>query len=775
MFLTAWCIALALLGPLALGLPVRWLLGGRRPLDEVAWVQAPFLGIGAIVLPLQAFVYLDVPVKYSFVGVWALALLLWAWLARSGQVRDSLRQCPHALLATVLAVYLVHGIGLVLVGTTHYVGRGWMDQYGYTAVAQFLHDLPFSTSMDQVDRQPFLFTALAPYPNGDVLKHDRIGAMIFQAFFAASSGGCAKTVFEPTILLCPALTVLAVYGLGRRFGMPSAVALATGATAGLLPSLTMLHLESFLSHALGTPFLLFLPALLAELEERGTWPALLTSAVVLATGVALYTELTPIFEVLVGACFAFSCLGKRRSWGRAGECLLLAASPLLLNPLSARTVWQIMMRLTRMPPSLEEHYPWALTLEGLVRIWFGDLTTGPKWRGALWPCGVLATAIGCYALARRSLHGLFAPSEEAETSPGSPAFCACVLALFLVPLGIVAKDVKHPYQFYKVLISVSPLLVLGLGFLVVPTVGGLAGRWRLLRFGVVVPLFALVSSGVALSTISMVLRTADAAPAPRSYVHLQLAPENRALADRLQSLRGRNVFYASENVYSGYWVTYYARHNKLYAIDPQPPFAVPYDPGPLPPDCLYLTRLDYPTLLPPNWLDERRVEWRSGPYVLWTPLHDDWAYLAHVVNPNGYDRPAPADFLWLGGPETTLRVLAGRSGGLRIRATCEPGPSLPGVAERTILLKGEEGFSSRVVVREGPHDFLVPVKRGLNRISLQALDAPTLPRLPSGEARPLLLGVKDLSLALVPKPTPAPSAAQAAAPSGPSGGGPQDP
>jgi hypothetical protein len=46
MFLAIWTIAVVRISLLAVGIPMGWLIGGRKPLDESAWIQVPFLGLG---------------------------------------------------------------------------------------------------------------------------------------------------------------------------------------------------------------------------------------------------------------------------------------------------------------------------------------------------------------------------------------------------------------------------------------------------------------------------------------------------------------------------------------------------------------------------------------------------------------------------------------------------------------------------------------------------------------------------------------------------------
>ena len=53
MALTIWCVTAVLGSILLAGIPVAWLLKGRRPLTGIDFLLAPFLGIAAILWLLQ--------------------------------------------------------------------------------------------------------------------------------------------------------------------------------------------------------------------------------------------------------------------------------------------------------------------------------------------------------------------------------------------------------------------------------------------------------------------------------------------------------------------------------------------------------------------------------------------------------------------------------------------------------------------------------------------------------------------------------------------------
>src|SRR5205823_5713434 len=110
MLATALCLLTALGSPLLVGVPVRWLLRRGQPLNERAWLEAPFVGLATLILALQNLVYLDVPLRRSVPWFWLAVGLLWlAVLWRRG-LRGSWRHFPGRVLTACVAVYLLQGL-----------------------------------------------------------------------------------------------------------------------------------------------------------------------------------------------------------------------------------------------------------------------------------------------------------------------------------------------------------------------------------------------------------------------------------------------------------------------------------------------------------------------------------------------------------------------------------------------------------------------------------------------------------------------------------------
>jgi hypothetical protein len=760
MIITIWCIAVVVISIVAVGVPLRWLLNSRRPLGILEWIEAPFLGIAAIVLVLQNLAYLDLSVRYTSVLVWILAGAGWAGMVRARQLSATLATAPKALFGTALAVYLLQGLGLLIVGAKYYVGRAWGDQYNYTVLAQFLVDQRFSTSMQEVGNRPYLANAID-------LKWDRIGQSILHSFFAVSSLQDTKTLFEPTILLSPALIVLAMYALARRFGQPHLIALAVAAAAGMLPGIAAIHLESFLSQALAVPLLLIMPVLLDRLIAQLTWAQITSCALVVAAIASIYTELWIILLGLMLLMLGLTALGSSRAQRLIGCWCLLALAPFVLNPISAIGILTILLRVGE--PVLGHLYPWAFAIEGIGRLWLGDLAAGgpQQLQSPMRAYALAVLAFGYYGLASTCTAKLsavagawHAPEQRREL-----AFGVGVLALALLPVLVIARDDQHAYQFYKLLLSICPLLVLGLVLvfqpnLSVPAQAGspafparLAERLALLAVGAVLV-------GGSAGTTMMALESTSLKPTSDRYNgYYLLAPELHEAQERLEALHNTNLFfYQTDSTWStGFlnaWLAYFARDNQIWLGNPQlngldlgaePETRQIINWDSIPDDVLVLSNMNaqLAALLPTHTL-----LWSNTVYQLWKPAGPYWLVPLKLENKYGLEQLGGEPFFWMGQEDTSIQLIASRSGIASLNASFILGPAEPDRPTRTLLVSNGAGYSQRLLLTSGARDILLPVRAGPNTITLRVLEPPTNPRYSNGDPRLLMLGVQRLQLAM---------------------------
>lgn len=702
-------LALTLALPLLLGLPLAWLLGGRQPLERDGWLLAPFLGLGALVLALQNLAYSDVPVARAAPLAWLAGLALWVPFVRSGAWRGARAQRPTAVLLAALGAFAVQGAALLAVGPQRWVGRLWPDQYGYTSTAQFLADEPYSTTLADMGQRAHLFRTLRPsmglLATPISLKENRIGQSLLQAFLATSLGRDAKPLFGPLIVLSSPLLVLSLTLLAGRLGLSPPLALLAGALGGLLPALALLQVESFLSHAL---VLGCFPAWLAALDQLGQRSSpgrLAAAALVLSFGFSVYSEMWAAFVALGLVVLGAHGLQQGRPLRALRDWGLLVLLTLLAHLRFLPSFFFFQQAAVR-EGAHQAIYPWAYQLEGLARLWLGDLA--PLGGPAATLVGLTLTALGALGLTL----GLGGGRPRLPLALGVLA-----LALGALPLRLTGR---HPYQFYKALLTAAPVLAVGLAALAARHREGWAGRLRAAPAGLALAL-ALAA------TLHMVLPTADARPAPRSNQAQLLAPEVQQAQRAVEALAGQKlVLGPGLTPLVNAWMIYYARRNETWLATPymardrlrESPEAAPLlDLARAPADALVLSRAGLPPLPP-----RARQLWSNPAYALWQPEPGPWVLLFDAGLPLELG-PRAATPLWLlsGGAARARVVLAGLDGEppLHLRWAARPARQAGGSLElapgrlATLELELVPGYNELALAREsGPTGRLRAVAAG---------------------------------------------------------------
>lgn len=700
----AAAVALTLALPLLCGLPLAWLLLGRKALDAQDWLLAPYLGLGALVLVLQNLVYSDVPVARATPFVWLAGLGLWGFFVRFGGWRAARAAWPGQALLVALAVFALQGAALLAIGPQRWVGRLWDDQYGYTSMAQFFRDERYSLTIGEIGQRAHLFRTLRPsmgrFALPLALKENRVGQSMLQAFLAASLGRDAKPLFGPLIVLAAPLLALTLVLLAGRLGLPPPLALLAGALGGLLPALTLLQVESFLSHAL---VLGCFPAWLVALDDLGARPSagrLAVATLLLSFGFSDYCEMWAAFAAL--GLLVLGAHGLRR--GRLLRALrdwgLVVLLTLLAN-LRFVPRFFVFQQIATTERTHEAIYPWAYRPEGLAWPWLGDLTPlgGSLAAGA----GLALTALGALGLAGR----LGAGRARLPLALG-----ALALGLGALPLRLTGQ---HPYQFYKTLLTGAPALALGLVALAGRPRGGGSRRAPLAVAG-------LALAAAAAATLHLVWPTARPVPGPRSNQAQLLAPEVQELQRRLEALAGHQlVLGPGLPPLLNAWLAYYARGNEVWLATPymsRDRLRESREAEPLldltraPVEALVLTRTSLPA--PPPGAE---VWWESSAYSLWRPQPGPWLILFDVGAPVELG-PRGARLWLLGGTAGRARLTARTAGGggpLAVAWSARPAPQagraeLAPAATLSLELELAPGYNEVTLTRlSGETRLLTPV------------------------------------------------------------------
>ncbi|QJX00934.1 hypothetical protein [Frigoriglobus tundricola] len=443
---TAWCLSVAFLVPWVVGVPVAWFARGCRALRPADWLWVPFLGLTAIVCPLQSLcVFADLPLARTVPAFGIVTGTVWAVMMCFRAGRRSVRSLPWRVVALTLIVYLGQGAGVIVRGVESYRGDLQSDQYPYVVLAQFLMDEPFSTDRPDLSDRAWLVLPLD-------LKPDRIGQSVVHGFIAVAAGHNALDTFFPTLLLGPGLMVPAVFLLGTQCGLSRFWTTWAALAAGLAPGVEVLVSLCFLSHSLGDTALVAFLASVIRLARAGGSFSLVGAMATFVLGCSVYTEFAPLFVGVGGAALAAGVVrGHLRLLRAAGLVAALVLS-LGLNPaavIGAQGVWQ---RGTGAGATMTTGHRTSVWVSA---VWLNfDKAGAMKQRPArtyshAFVYGSTAAALlGAGALVVRALR------SRRRLLPT----VACV-SLLLPPLALWIKRPEAAYAVGKLVLTLAPVLV----------------------------------------------------------------------------------------------------------------------------------------------------------------------------------------------------------------------------------------------------------------------------------------------------------------------------
>jgi hypothetical protein len=418
-------------------------------------------------------------------------------------------------------------------------------------------------------------------------------------------------------------------------------------------------------------------------------------------------------------------------------------------------------------------YPWAFSVEGLSRIWLGDLTIqhSAKAQGLIRITTVIATAMGYLGVLKAWLDRLYAGGLSRDDKRVHYQFScvSCVLALCLLPLLVIAKDSEHAYQYYKLFLTISPLLVLGIALFWQRPVPPTTVR---IKWYPAVPVqisLSLVLIGAIIGTGRLAWRAGHAKAQARSSASLLLTPDIRQLQERLRKLPASDLVQALNEPFLNSWSSYFARNHRVWLCCPDiTNFRLKEDlPANTEPQSIRLDSGDCVTILPGQgtlnvkdlpdhvvilWEKAQIFQtvspgdlsgvWSGGSFRLSQSVSNGWAVPVGVdAYLEQYDGKS---LFWMGEKPVTLEVLAGTSGLVTIEGTVISGPALPETAKRRLNVCTDSGEGFEITTEGGRVGFSVLVPKGKSRIRLACLDQPTRPA-PNGDPRVLMLRVQDLT------------------------------
>jgi hypothetical protein len=613
-----------------LGLSLRFLLPKEFSLlNKVLFSLLGGLFL-AVLIP-QTLVYLGVPVRIS---AWPLlaAALVQVWFCRRQLLAFIRTFYAHVEIRTLAVIVLLtvvfHGIVPTQQGLKWYYGKAFPDHIYYVELAEFLKDEPYGTSEQEVGLRPWLAKTAT------FLKKQRIGQSIITAEISVWSGTDGKGGYPATVIFFLALLAICLYAFLRDIGIDCFLAGSGALMAALLPAVTRLSLNGFLSQ-ISILFVFPFFASLLRREDLSARRFVLFFSLTLAYVVACYPEIAPI-----GFCTLFLGMSfVRRDKFRTKRLMFMSAILLsaIMNPLYLRNLIEFLgqqFSIAINGANMEHLAPNLLTLRGWSELIFGDTSSAP-----------LASFFDyCVILLGLSVAGAIFLFRRDRL-----IFGAVLLPGILAIFYLATRAAPSYYPIAKITLSILPLAV---GLVFVALSRGFAHR-------------QIRGVGMPKKLLATLIVTAAAAGSVRYYFEvlnngglLKIFREPRFLnvCRELEEIKNKRVLIFENDALLTPWLCYFARHNDVYVdgriltespVPPPFPFSVLPD----------LKNVDFVATC------ERIVDLRA-PSV---------SCLTYVDDTSAEERANGRNRYWLG-PPADLRFLALKNVSANLTIRLAPAP-----------------------------------------------------------------------------------------------------
>ena len=516
-------------------------------------------GLFLVVLVPENLVYLGVPVKISG---W---LLLGASLAQVWWCRDKLVAWIRTLYANTdirtLAVVILltitfHGVVPIKQGLEWYYGKGFSDQLNYALLAEFLKEEPYSTSEKDIGLRPWLLTTVGFRGSAEQLgmssglgmqmtglKEERIGQSIITAEISVWSVTDGQTGYAATVIFSITVLAICLYVLLRETGVDRFIAGAGALLVALLPAVTRLSLNGFLSQACILFVFPFFASLLRQ-QDLSARSFTLFFSLTLGYLVAVYSELAPI-----GFCtFLLGVIFIRSDKFRAKRLMLLSAILLiaLMNAFYLRNLLEFLAQqyyIAANAPFLEHMAPKILTLRGWSELIFGTINNSPL--ASFFDCGTILLGLlfvaGAIFLSRRD----------------RMIFGAILLPVILVISYLATRTSHSSYPIAKIILSILPLLI---GLMLV-TLSRVSANYQARPIGLLKTFLpALLVAAAAAGSVRYYFEVLD----NEGLLRYSREPRFLNVCRELEGINNKRVLIFESHPLLTPWLWYHARHNEVY-------------------------------------------------------------------------------------------------------------------------------------------------------------------------------------------------------------------
>ncbi|WFN36782.1 hypothetical protein L1994_11700 [Methanomicrobium antiquum] len=695
--------------------------------EDYFWILMPFLGIPFVIILLQTIIYLNVPLSLSVYPYFFIILAgTYVYYKRN---KPQIPKIPTLLFILAIVVLATNGIGYFVLGSSNYLGYGWIDQHNYVGISQFLMDKSFSTSLDDIGDTPYLVDAI-------LKKDDRIGQSVLQGYVAVLSFQNAKTAYGAISLLSPLLTFFVIWIYSRRLIKDEWAQYGAAISAACIPGFALIHLQDFLSQALAVPFLLISPLIIYLALKEKDWRFVTIGILILASIHSIYTEFTLLFIALAICGMIWYILQKNAIIPSISVITLIITGGLLINIGYIGRSIAIMTRGNDMPNVLQAIFPFAETIEGLGYLWFG-------YSGSLLESSFLIFVINIFAalLTIAGYTGIINAMRRDKN-----VMCILLFIILLFPLALLSQSEPYPYQFYKMLMTVSPILMLGVWML-------LSEFWEYSKDDVnchikdqlhpiiyKIPKIVLICLLISSVIITGYLASFSITGGYRSAVEIDNAKEMIDIYNYLEQTKNQDFILSISHPYPLAWAAYHGRNDRIYFINNVI--------GDVPLERVYPNTFLFNNIseFPQN---AKKLTLGSEYPQLSGDIDD--SLIALIDNPQGMEGTEGSEYNWLGKEmRINLYWQGDQEQNITLSYLSDPGLGYPDSNKRIVKVSMIKGKSQQDLIIEtnGTETVSIPlvIKPGLNIVDFKTIYPENTSVIIPGDPREFFVRISQMKI-----------------------------
>lgn len=509
---------------------IRLIQSKNNEFNQFKLLLSPLFGFSFISIFLNTAVIFGMQMKFLIVPI-----LLELFISLILIVYDRFKFLNFRVIIVIIAslfVLLFSSIGLFNLGK-NYLGYGWVDSLNYISTAELLKNYSLKTPKSDLISKPYLI------PGIDA-REDRIAQSLMITFFSLLTGESVKFIFGPIILSSVFLFFLAIFLLSKLVLKSILKSIIVAVNIGVSSSFAMIHIETFLSHALALPYVITYIYLIEVFKKNISKYNLFCLGIIFSTLFFLYPELIPIL-ILVSVPYLLAYF-KKQNFGPIIVFIFTIVFFFFINKSVVLNI--ILNRVGTKLSVLDPIYGFSGSIFMLNRILFGHIDS---WN--------FLTIFSIFLVLFSIINVFFVIKNKESDKYG--IVTAILFLILLFPLSF-----SYKYHYFKLFLTMSPMIILSFYIFLS----------RLAKKNIVLNIIFFITLSFCLFYAAKGTRNIirfTYLPGGRSHFGGLYTNENLILNDNLEKNNREMILLNGRNSMENAWLAFHARNNTVKITNPE--------------------------------------------------------------------------------------------------------------------------------------------------------------------------------------------------------------